>query len=155
MPKVLTATGQFWVFLSTASALLSSTGFFLPYWIQGNVYNLTVHLGVFSPLQLLGKTRKWSLCFQRGLWPICKFSGHPIWGMEGLYGYDWNRLRPFTAGCFHRNVFVLFQRHCFKIFHPRWRDCSISCRISSRSILWHLPLWLGKCGIPTGLWKWG
>lgn len=27
-------------------------------------------------------------------------------------------------------------------------------RIPSCSILWHLPLRLGKCGIPTGLWKW-
>lgn len=53
----LTTTGFFWVLLSVLSALLASTGFFLPYWIQGNIYNTTVYLGVFRRCNFLIKRK--------------------------------------------------------------------------------------------------
>lgn len=77
MPKVLTATGQFWVFLSTASALLSSTGFFLPYWIQGNVYNLTVHLGVFRRCNFLVKRENGLSVFKEACGRYASFQDIP------------------------------------------------------------------------------
>ena len=46
---------MFWVFLSIVSALLACTGFFLPYWIQGKIYNSTVYLGVFRRCNFLIK----------------------------------------------------------------------------------------------------
>lgn len=51
----LTTTGTFWVFLSVSSALLACSGFFLPYWVQGKIYNSTVYLGVFRRCNFLIK----------------------------------------------------------------------------------------------------
>lgn len=77
MPKMLTATGQFWVFLSTASALLCSTGFFLPYWIQGNIYNLTVHLGVFRRCNFLVKRENGLSVFKEACGRYASFQDIP------------------------------------------------------------------------------
>ena len=55
MSHNLTTTGMFWVLLSIVSALLACTGFFLPYWIQGKIYNSTVYLGVFRRCNFLIK----------------------------------------------------------------------------------------------------
>jgi len=51
----LTTTGLFWVLLSIISALLACTGYFLPYWVQGKIYNSTVYLGVFRRCNFLIK----------------------------------------------------------------------------------------------------
>ncbi|XP_076344254.1 LHFPL tetraspan subfamily member 6 protein-like isoform X2 [Tachypleus tridentatus] len=37
----LTATGVFWACLSLAAAILSCSGFYLPFWIQGALFNST------------------------------------------------------------------------------------------------------------------
>ena len=55
MSNNLTLTGFFWVIFSVLSALAASTGFFLPYWIQGQIYNTTVYLGVFRRCNFLEK----------------------------------------------------------------------------------------------------
>lgn len=55
MSQNLTKTGFFWVLLSVLSALAASTGYFLPYWIQGTIYNTTVYLGVFRRCNFLKK----------------------------------------------------------------------------------------------------
>lgn len=55
MSHNLTNTGFIWVVLSIISALLACTGFFLPYWVQGKIYNSTVYLGVFRRCNFLVK----------------------------------------------------------------------------------------------------
>lgn len=55
MSDNLTTIGVWWVLLSTLSALLASAGFILPYWIEGNIYNSTVYLGVFRRCNFLIK----------------------------------------------------------------------------------------------------
>lgn len=55
MSHNLTTTGFCWVMLSFLSALLASTGYFLPYWIEGRIYNTTVYLGVFRRCNFLIK----------------------------------------------------------------------------------------------------
>ena len=55
MSHNLTTTGFFWVSLSIISALLACTGFFLPYWVQGKIYNSIVYLGVFRRCNFLIK----------------------------------------------------------------------------------------------------
>ena len=55
MSSDLTTSGLFWVFLSLLSSLLASTGFFLPYWIEGSIYNSPVYLGVFRRCNFLVK----------------------------------------------------------------------------------------------------
>lgn len=51
----LTPTGTLWAFGSVLCALLSCTGYYLPYWIQGEIYNTTVHLGIFRRCNYLTK----------------------------------------------------------------------------------------------------
>lgn len=41
MAPSLTATGVFWCCLSLAAAILNSAGFYLPFWIQGTLFNTT------------------------------------------------------------------------------------------------------------------
>lgn len=55
MSESLTPTGKLWSLCSVLSALLSCTGYYLPYWIQGEVYNTTVHLGIFRRCNYLTK----------------------------------------------------------------------------------------------------
>ena len=55
MSHNLTTTGFLWVFLSVLSALSASGGYFLPYWVEGKIYNTTVYLGVFRRCNFLIK----------------------------------------------------------------------------------------------------
>lgn len=43
----LTTVGVAWSMLSFAVAILCSTGFYMPYWLNGEIGNVTVHYGVF------------------------------------------------------------------------------------------------------------
>lgn len=44
----LTNIGVFWAILSLSSAILSGVGFYLPFWIQGEIFNrTTVYFGSF------------------------------------------------------------------------------------------------------------
>lgn len=44
----LTNLGIFWAILSLTSAILSGVGFYLPFWIQGEIFNrTTVYFGSF------------------------------------------------------------------------------------------------------------
>ena len=51
----LTSVGFLWILLSGLSATLACAGYYLPYWVQGTVYNTTVHIGVFSRCNYLVK----------------------------------------------------------------------------------------------------
>lgn len=55
MSHSLTIAGFLWVILSVLGAFAASSGFFLPYWIQGQIYNTTVYLGVFRRCNFLKK----------------------------------------------------------------------------------------------------
>jgi hypothetical protein len=41
--------------LSFIVAILCSTGFYLPYWLEGEIMNVTVHLGVFRRCNYLAR----------------------------------------------------------------------------------------------------
>lgn len=51
----LTTVGLIWSMLSLIVAVVCSTGFYLPYWLQGEIMNVTVHLGVFRRCNYLAQ----------------------------------------------------------------------------------------------------
>ncbi|XP_078380272.1 LHFPL tetraspan subfamily member 6 protein-like [Oculina patagonica] len=77
MSHNLTTTGFFWVTLSVLSSLLASTGYFLPYWIEGNIYNTTVYLGVFRRCNFLIKGKDGLSSIQRACGRYASFQDIP------------------------------------------------------------------------------
>lgn len=53
----LTTVGLVWSMLSFIVAIVCSTGFYLPYWLQGQIMNVTVHLGVFRRCNYFAKNK--------------------------------------------------------------------------------------------------
>lgn len=53
----LTTVGLVWAMISFLVATVCSTGFYLPYWLQGQITNVTVHLGVFRRCNYLAKSK--------------------------------------------------------------------------------------------------
>ena len=52
----LTSIGLVWTMFSFIVAIVCSTGFYLPYWLRGQIMNVTVHLGVFRRCNYLAKS---------------------------------------------------------------------------------------------------
>ncbi len=51
----LTTVGVIWSMLSLIVAIVCSTGFYMPYWLEGEIMNVTVHLGVFRRCNYLAR----------------------------------------------------------------------------------------------------
>lgn len=51
----LTTVGVIWSMFSFIVAIVCSTGFYMPYWLQGDIMNVTVHLGVFRRCNFLAR----------------------------------------------------------------------------------------------------
>lgn len=61
----LTTVGVVWSMLSFIVAILCSTGFYMPYWLQGETMNVTVHLGVFRRCNYLARSAFTNMYYMR------------------------------------------------------------------------------------------
>lgn len=53
----LTTVGVVWCMLSIVVAVVCSAGFYMPYWLQGEVMNVTVHIGIFRRCNYLARNQ--------------------------------------------------------------------------------------------------